>query len=132
MYCIQGSGGDDCDLIVSDITDNGQCAMFKSATQPGAHIEVLPNGYITSTTEATQSSDASLFKVRRIVSVNWHNSCAYIQLLFLHYKWIIDHQINWLSLLITRYNIPLDNITKLKLSNTENYAFINRNHWVTN
>ena len=70
MHCIQGNGGDDCDLIVSGITDNGQCAMFKSATQPGAHIEVFSNGKIASTTEATQSSDASLFSVRRIVSVN--------------------------------------------------------------
>ena len=61
---------DDCDLTVSGITDDGQFAMIKSATQPGAHIKVLPNGQIASTTEATQSSDASLFEVRRIVSVN--------------------------------------------------------------
>ncbi len=42
--------------------------MFESATQPGAHIAVLPNGQIASTTETTPCTDGSLFRVRCIVS----------------------------------------------------------------
>ncbi len=42
--------------------------MFESATQPGTHIGVLPNGQITST-ESEQKKDASLFRVWRRVSV---------------------------------------------------------------
>ncbi len=69
MFHVQGDGGDDCDLIITNITDDGKYCMIQSATQPGAHIRVLPTGQIDSTTETTPCTDGSLFGVRYIVSV---------------------------------------------------------------
>ena len=71
INCVQGDGGDDCDLIVTNITDNGKYGMFESVTQPGAtqsgtHIGVPPTGLITSTDKG-QRIDASLFRVVRII-----------------------------------------------------------------
>ena len=69
-YCVQGDGGDDCDIVVTNIIHDGKYSkcMFDSATQPGTHIGVPPTGQITST-EAEQKKDASLFRVFRKVSV---------------------------------------------------------------
>ncbi len=70
MFHVQGNGSDDCDLVDTNIIDDGKhtYCMFKSATQPGGHIRVLPTGLITSTTEITPCTDGSLFRVRYIVS----------------------------------------------------------------
>ena len=69
MFHVQGDGSDDCDLIITNITDDGKYGMFESVTQPGGHIRALPTGQIASTTETTPCTDGSLFGVRYIVSV---------------------------------------------------------------
>ncbi len=70
INCEQGDGGDDCDLIVTNITNDGKYGMFESASQLGTHIGVPPTGLITGSTDKGQRIDASLFRdVRIIVSV---------------------------------------------------------------
>ena len=66
INCVQGDGGDDCDLIVTNISDDGKYGMFESVTQLGTRIGVPPTGMITSTDKG-QRIDASLFRVVRII-----------------------------------------------------------------
>ena len=71
MFLIQchGGGSKDCDLVITNITVDGQYGNFESVTQPGGHIRVPPTSLNKRGTEEEQRINASLFRVFRSVSV---------------------------------------------------------------